>query len=115
MKKKSETRLKRIDTSNRLKRFKTKNFKKSSTKQTECYKILNIIFENSVDAIKKSNIVNKDIRVNNEIRDEIVRNIIESSNADDQIFENIIRNNNLSNSKIRNIHTTVKSNIRCSN
>ena len=62
--------------------------------------MLNITFENSINAMKKSNIVNKNIRINDEIRNEVVRNTAESSNTDDQIFEDVITNDNLSNSKI---------------
>ena len=65
--------------------------------------------------MKKSNIINKNVRISDEIRSEAVRNIIENSNANSQIFENDIINNNLSNSKARNIHAKVKFNTRCSN
>ena len=74
--------------------------------------MLNIASENSIDAIKKSNIINKDVRIDNEVRSKISRNIAESLNADSQIFENGIINDNLSNSKTRNIHTRIKFNIR---
>ena len=111
----NETRLKKIYANNRLKRFKTRNVENSSTKQIEIYKMLNIMSENSIDAMKKSNIINKDIRINNKIRNEAVRNIVESSDADSQIFENNIINNNLSNSKARNIHAKIKSSTRRSN
>ena len=77
--------------------------------------MLNLMFENSIDAIKKSNIVNKDIRINDEIRNEVVRNIIKNLNVNDQIFEDVITNNNLLNSKIRDIHAIVKFSIRRSN
>ena len=40
--------------------------------------MLNITSENSINTMKKSNIINKDIRVDNEIRSEIVRNTVES-------------------------------------
>ena len=33
--------------------------------------MLNITFENSIDAMKKSNIINKDIRIDDEIRNEV--------------------------------------------
>ena len=45
--------------------------------------MLNIMFENSIDAMKKSYIINKNVRINNEIRSEAVRNTAESSGADD--------------------------------
>ena len=61
--------------------------------------MLNITSENSIDAMKKSNIVNKNVRVDDKIRNEVVRNIAESSDADNQIFENDITNDNLLNSK----------------
>ena len=77
--------------------------------------MLNIIFKNSIDAIKKSNIINKDGRIDDKIRNEIVRNYTENSDTDSQIFENDFINNNLINSKTRNIHTRIKSNIRRSN
>ena len=72
LKEMNRTRLERIYADNQLKRFKTKNVKDSSTKQIEIHKILNITFENSIDAMKKSNIVNKDVWVDDEIRNEIV-------------------------------------------
>ena len=59
LKKMNETRFERIYADNRLKRFKTKNVEDSSTKQTEIYEMLNITFENSIDAMKKSNNINK--------------------------------------------------------
>ena len=65
--------------------------------------------------MKKSNIINKNIRINDEIRNKVVRNMIKSSNANSQIFKNDITNDNLLNSKIRNIHARIKSNIRRSN
>ena len=111
----NETRLERTYANNRLKRFKIKNIENLSTKQTEIYKILNITSENLIDTMKKSNIVNKDVRVNDEIRNEVVWNIVKSSNADSQIFENDITNNNLLNSKIRNIYAKIKFSIRRSN
>ena len=66
-KKKNKTRFKRIYADNRLKRFKTKNVKNSSTKQIEIHEMLNIASENSIDAMKKSNIINKNIRINDEV------------------------------------------------
>ena len=111
----NETRFKRTYTDNRLKRFKIENVKNSLTKQIKIYEILNITYENSIDAMKKSNIINKDVRIDDELRNEVVRNIAESSDADRQIFENNVTNNNLSNSKTQNIHARIKSNIRCSN
>ena len=100
LKEMNETRLERTYASNWLKWFKTKDAEDWLTKQIEIYEILNIKFENSIDAMKKSNIVNKDIRISDEVKNEIVRNTAESSNINDQIFENIITNNNLSNSKV---------------
>ena len=44
--------------------------------------MLNITSENSIHAIKKSNIINKNIQINNKVWNEIARNIAESSNAD---------------------------------
>ena len=70
--------------------------------------MLNITPENSIDAMKKSNNVNKDARVDDEIRNEAARDIVESSDADSQIFENDVTDDNLSNSKIRDIHAKVK-------
>ena len=72
LKEMNETRLERTYANNRLKRFKIKNIENLSTKQTEIYKILNITSENLIDTMKKSNIVNKDVRVNDEIRNEVV-------------------------------------------
>ena len=111
LKETNETHLERTYADNRLKRFKIKNVENLLTKQTEIHKMLNIIFENSIDAIKKSNIVSKNIRINDEIRNKVARNTAENSNADNQIFENDITNDNLSNSKTQNIYTRIKSNI----
>ena len=83
LKKMNEIRLERIYANNRLKRFKTKNAENLSTKQIEIYKILNITLENSIDAMKKSNIVNRNVRISDEIRNEVARNTAESSNAND--------------------------------
>ena len=106
------THLERTYADNRLTRFKTKNVENSSTKQIEIHEMLNITFENSIDAMKKSNNVNKDARVDDEIRNEAARDIVESSDADSQIFENDVTDDNLSNSKTRNIHARIKSDIR---
>ena len=106
------TRLERTYANNRLKRFKTKNAEDSSTKQTEIHKILNIASENSIDAIKKSNNVNKDVQVDDEIRNKAARNTAESSDAGSQIFKDDVTDDNLSNSETRNIHAKVKSDIR---
>ena len=95
-----------------MKRPKIKNVENSSRKQTEIYEMLNITFENSIDAMKKSNNVNRNVRINDEIRSETVRDIIESSDADSQIFKNDVTNDNLLNSKTRNIHARIKSGIR---
>ena len=77
--------------------------------------MLNITFENSIDAMKISNIINKNIRIDDEIRNEIVWNTFENLNADNQIFENDVTNNNLLNSKTRNIHARIKFSTRRSN
>ena len=108
----NETRLKRTYADNRLKRFKTKNAENSSTEQTEIYEMLNVTPKDSIDAMKKSNNVNKDARVDDEIRNEAARDIAESSDTDSQIFEDNVTNDNLSNSKIRDIRTKVKSSTR---
>ena len=65
--------------------------------------------------MKKSNIINKNIRIDDEVRNEIVRNIVESSNADSQIFENDVTNDNLLNSKTRNTYARIKFSTRRSN
>ena len=67
LKEMNETRLERIYANNRLKRFKTKDAEDSSTEQTEIHEMLNVTSENSIDAMKKSNNVNKDARVDDEI------------------------------------------------
>ena len=90
---------KRTYANNRLKRFKIKNAENSSTKQTKTYELLNITSKNSIDAMKKSNNVNKDARIDDKIRNEAARNIAESSDANSQIFENDVTNNDLLNSK----------------
>ena len=112
LKKMNETRLERTYADNRLKRFKTRNVENLSTKQTEIHEMLNIASENSIDAMKKSNNVNKNARIDDEIQNEAVRDITESSDADSQIFEDDITNDNLLNSKTRNIHTKIKSSTR---
>ena len=43
--------------------------------------MLNITFENSIDAMKQSNIIKEDVRVDDEIWNEIARNIVENSNV----------------------------------
>ena len=77
--------------------------------------MLNITSESSIDTMKKSNIINKNIRISDEVRNKTVRNAIESLDVDNQIFENDVINNNLLNSKTRNIYTKIKSSTRCSN
>ena len=67
LKEMNETHLKRTYADNRLKRFKTRNAKTLSTKQIEIHKMLNITSENSIDAMKKLNIINKDIRIDDEV------------------------------------------------
>ena len=62
--------------------------------------MLNITSENSIDAMKKSNNINKNARIDNKVRSEAVRNTAESSNANNQVFRNNITNDNLLNSKI---------------
>ena len=106
------TRLERTYVNNRLKRFKTKNAEDSSTGQIEIHEMLNVMSENLIDAMKKSNNVNKDARVGDEIWSKVARNIAESSDTDSQIFEDDAINDNLSNSKTRNIHARIKSNTR---
>ena len=106
------TRLERTYADNRLKRFKTKNVEDSSTKQTEIHEMLNVASENSIDAMKKSNNVNKDARVDDEVRSEAARNIVESSDTNSQVFEDDVTDNNLSNSKTRDIRARIKFNTR---
>ena len=108
----NETRFERTYADNRLKRFKIKDTEDSSTKQIKAREMLNITFENSTDVMKKSNIVNRNVRIIDEIRDEAARNIIESLNEKDQIFKNIIADGNLLNSETRNIYTTDKFSAR---
>ena len=72
LKEMNETHYERTYANNRLKRFKTKNVKNSSTKQIEIHEMLNITLKNSIDAMKKSNIINKDVRIDNEIQNEVV-------------------------------------------
>ena len=112
LKEMNEIHLERTYADNRLKWFKTKNVENSSTKQVEIHEMLNITSENSIDAMKKLNNVNKDTRIDNEVRNEVARNIAESSNANNQIFENDVIDNNLSNSKTRDIHARIKSSFR---
>ena len=100
LKEMNETRLKRTYVNNQLKRFKIRNVENSSTKQTEIYKMLNITFENSIDAMKKSSIINENVRIDDKVWNEITQDIVESSNANNQIFENDITDDNLLNLKI---------------
>ena len=68
LKKMNGTRLERSYADNRLKRFKTRNVENSLTKQTKIHQMLNITSEDSIDAMKKSNIVNRNVRIDDEIR-----------------------------------------------
>ena len=77
--------------------------------------MLNIASENSINAKKKSNIYNKDIRIDDEVRNEIAQNTAENLKTNSQIFKNDVTDNNLSNSKTLNIYARIKSNIRRSN
>ena len=106
------TRLERTYADNRLKRFKIKDAEDSSTKQTEIHEMLNVASEDSIDAMKKSNNVNKDARVGDEIRSETARNIVENSDTDSQVFEDDVTDDNLSNSKTQDIRARIKSNTR---
>ena len=74
--------------------------------------MLNVAPENSIDAMKKSNNVNKDARIDDEVRSETVRDIAESSNTDSQIFEDDVTNDNLLNSKTRDTRARIKSSTR---
>ena len=112
LKEMNETRFEKTYADNRLKRFKTKNVKDSSTRQTEIYEMLNVAPEDLIDAMKKSNNVNKNARVDDEIRNEAARDIAESSDTDNQIFEDDAINDNLSNSKAQDTRARVKSNTR---
>ena len=62
--------------------------------------------------MKKSNNVNKDARIDDEVRNKTARNIAESSDTDNQIFENDVTDDNLSNSEIRNIRARIKFSTR---
>ena len=57
--------------------------------------MLNITSESSINAMKKSNIVNKDVQVDDEIRNETARDTVKSSNANSQIFKNDVTDDNL--------------------
>ena len=81
LKKMNETRLERTYANNRLKRFKIKDTENSSTEQTETHEMLNIACENSIDAMKKSNIDNKDVRIDDKVRNEAARDTVENLNA----------------------------------
>ena len=112
LKEMNETRFERTYADNRLKRFKTRDVEDSSTEQTEIHEMLNVALENSIDAMKKSNNINKNARVDDEIRNEVARDIAESSDTNSQIFENDVTDDNLSNSKIRNTRARIKFNTR---
>ena len=81
LKETNKTRLERIYADNRLKRFKIKNVENLLMKQIKIHEILNITSENSIDAIRKTNIINKNVRVDDKVRNKITRNIVESSNV----------------------------------
>ena len=74
--------------------------------------MLNITSENSIDTMKKSNIVNKNVRIDDEVRNETAWNIAENSDADSQIFRNNATNDNFLNSRTRNIHARIKFSTR---
>ena len=112
LKKMNETRFERTYADNRLKQFKTKNVENSSTKQTETHEMLNVTFENSIDAMKKSNNVNKNAQIDDEVRNEVAQNIAENSDINSQIFEDDVTNDNLSNSKTQNIRAKIKFSTR---
>ena len=112
LKEMNETRLERTYAGNRLKRFKTKDAEDSSTRQTETHEMLNVASEDPIDAMKKSNNVNRNARVDDEVRSEAVRNTAESSDTGSQIFENDVTDDNLLNSKARDIRARVKSSTR---
>ena len=63
----NETCLEKTYANNRLKRFKIKNTEDSLTKQIEIHEMLNVTLENSIDAMKKSNNVNKNARIDDEV------------------------------------------------
>ena len=107
LKEMNEIRLERTYADNRLKRFKIKDVENWLTKQIKIHEMLNIISENSIDAMKKSNIVNKNVRIDDEVWNKVVRNITESLNANNQIFEDNITDDNLTNSKTQNIYTKI--------
>ena len=90
----NEVHLERTYANNPLKRFKTKDVEDLSTKQIEIHEMLNIASENSIDAMKKSNIINKNLRVDDKVRNKTVRNTAESLNANNQVFENDVTNDN---------------------
>ena len=50
-------------------------------KQIKIHEMLNITSENLIDAIKKLNIVNKNVRIDDEIRNKAAQNAAESLNA----------------------------------
>ena len=75
----------------------------------------NIASENSIEATKKSNIVNRNVQIINEFWNETARDTAESLNVNDQIFENVTADDNLLNSETRNVHTTDKFSVRRSN
>ena len=81
-------------------------------RQTEIHEMLNVTFENSIDAMKKSNNVNKDVRIDDEVRSEAARDTAESLNTNSQIFKNDVTDDNLSNSKTRDIRARIKFSTR---
>ena len=56
----NKTRLERIYATNRLKQFKTRNAKDSSTKQIEIHEMLNITSENLINVVVRDIVGNSD-------------------------------------------------------
>ena len=65
--------------------------------------------------MKKSNLINRNVQINDEVRNKVVQNIAESSNTNDHIFKIVITDGNLLNSKSRNLHAIVNHSTRRSN
>ena len=74
--------------------------------------MLNVAPEDLIDAMKKLNNVNKDARIDDEVRNKAARNIAESSDTDSQIFKDDVTDDNLLNLKIQDTRARIKSSTR---
>ena len=62
--------------------------------------------------IEKTDIVNKNIRNIDKIRNEVAREVFENSNEKNRALKNLIADDNLTDSKVQESYTIVKLSIR---